>query len=104
MRVACLITIAVAGLLATRAANTFELLGTVWPTATSTFDVEIGIWNDAFEGAMADWTTATNFTYRINRNSFTDPCVFTDNRNGVAFAFTICGVAWGSTTLAITGI
>ncbi len=77
MRVACLITIAVAGLLATRAANTFELLGPAWPTATSTFDVDIpgggGLWNDAFEGAMADWTTATNFTYHINQNSFSDP-------------------------------
>ena len=92
-------------LLASRPSDGFELTGDKWPSATTTFDVDIpganGLWNTAFEGAMASWNVATNFTYLIRRNSFSDPCNFSDLRNGVAFTPTKCGFSWGSTTLAI---
>ena len=84
----------------------FELLGPAWPTATTTFDVSIaganGLWNDAFEEAMDSWSDVTGFELVINRNSFSDPCSFTDPRNGVGFTPTACGFAWGGTTLGIT--
>ncbi len=93
-------------LLASRPSDGFELAGAKWPSATTTFDVDIpgadGLWNTAFEGAMTSWSVATKFTYLISRNSFSDPCNFSDSRNGVAFTPTACGFSWGSTTLAIT--
>ena len=105
MRFAWLALLISACLLASRPSDGFELLGPKWPNATTTFDVDIpgadGLWNTAFAGAMADWTARTSFTYLIRRNSHSDPCNSSDTRNGVAFAFTACGLSWGSTTLAI---
>jgi hypothetical protein len=93
-------------LLASRPSDGFELTGPKWPSATTTFDVDIpgagGLWNTAFEDAMASWSVPTKFTYLIRRNSFSDPCNFSDTRNGVAFTSTACGVAWGATTLGIS--
>ena len=93
-------------LLASHSSGAFEPTGDKWPSATTTFDVDIpgagGLWNTAFEGAMASWSTVTNFTYLIRRNSFSDPCNFSDTRNGVAFTSSVCGFFWGGTTLAIT--
>ena len=89
----------------------FETLGPIWSGATTTFNVDIPapggdqIWNDAFEGAMAGWNAVTPFNFLIVRDSFADPCSnpnFFPAVNGVAFSSTICGDAWGATTLAIT--
>jgi len=93
-------------LLVSRPSDGFELTGQKWPSATTTFDVDIpgadGLWNTAFEDAMASWSVPTKFTYLIRRNSFSDPCNFSDTRNGVTFTPTVCGFSWGATTLAIT--
>ncbi len=92
-------------LLASRPSDGFELTGPKWPSATTTFDVDIpgggGLWDTAFEDAMDSWSVPTKFTYQIRRNSFSDPCNISDTRNGVAFTPTACGFSWGS-TLAIT--
>ena len=91
---------------AVRTAESYEVYGQTWPQAEATFDVDIpgsnGLWNRAFEEALESWTQSTSFTYRINRNSFSDPCSPSDSRNGVAFAATYCGVAWGGSTLGIS--
>lgn len=76
-----------------------------WPTAEATFHVSIpgadGLWDQAFEDAMASWVTA-GFQYRIVRGSYSDPCSDFDARNGVAFTSTVCGSNYGSGTLAVT--
>ena len=86
--------------------HAFELLGPSWSTATTTFHVEIpgagGLWDESFEEALDSWSDSTGFEYGIVRDSFSDPCSFTDPRNGVAFTPTACGFAWGGTTLGIT--
>ena len=90
----------------------FETDGPVWPGATTTFHVDnlipgpfFSILNNAFEGAIAEWNAVTPFTFLIVRDSFADPCnnpnVFRAV-NGVKFSSTVCGVAWGATTLATT--
>ena len=88
----------------------FETLGPVWPGATTTFHVNIPAvggdpnWNDAFEGAMADWNAVTPFTFVIVRNSSANPCSnpnVTPPKNGARFSTTVCGAAWGATTLAV---
>ncbi len=93
-------------LLVSRPSDGFELTGLKWPSATTTFDVDIpgadGLWNTAFEDAMASWSVTTKFTYLIRRNSFSDPCNFSDTRNGVAFTPTACGISWGATTLGLS--
>lgn len=93
-------------LLMARPSVAFEVLGHEWPNGEATFHVNIaganGLWNSTFEDAMATWNGATPFTFFIVRDSFSDPCDAADARNGVAFTFNECGVAWGSTTLAVT--
>jgi hypothetical protein len=53
---------------------------------------------------MADWNAVTPFTFLIVRNGFASPCnnpnIF-PAKNGVEFSSTVCGDAWGATTLAI---
>ena len=83
--------------------------GRKWPSATSTFNVDIpgddGLWNTAFEEAMGRWNNATVFDYRINQNTFEDPCDREDGyfrQNGVGFSDTTCRDAFGTHTLAVT--
>jgi hypothetical protein len=52
---------------------------------------------------MALWGNNTEFSY-IFSGTYEDPCDPIGNRNGVAFAATDCGDAWGATTLATTHI
>jgi len=89
----------------------FQVSGPSWPKPTTTFHVAIPgsngsvNWNDAFEIAMARWSTLTEFKFVIQRNSFADPCADPNVpplKNGVKFSDTSCGTAFGSTTLAYT--
>ena len=76
-----------------------------WPSATTTFNVDIpeadGLWNTAFEAAMARWNDATIFDFRIRRDTYEDPCDTGDSENGVGFADDVCGEAFGEMALAI---
>lgn len=89
-------------------AGAYELSGYNWPTPSATFYVDIpgedDLWNDAFEAAMAQWRVGTVFQYNIVRDTYSDPCRTDDDRNGVRFAASDCGDAWGQTTLAVTHI
>ncbi len=84
----------------------YQLLGFSWPQPSTTFYVDIpgedGLWNDAFEGAMYEWSAVTVFQFHIVRGTYSDPCNSSDHRNGVRFDSINCGDAWGSNTLAIT--
>ena len=77
-----------------------------WSQPSTTFYVDIpgenGLWNDAFEGSMYEWSENTVFQYYIIRGTYSNPCDASDDRNGVRFDSTNCGDAWGSSTLAIT--
>jgi len=87
-------------------AGAYQLLGQSWSAPETDFYVDIpgadGLWNDAFEGAMAEWGYATSFQYYIFRGVYADPCRNYDGRNGVGFEATYCGYFWGSTVLAVT--
>ena len=89
-------------------AGGYELAGYSWPTPSATFYVDIpgknGLWNDAFEAAMYQWGVDTVFQYYIIRDTYSDPCRENDERNGVRFAVSDCGDAWGRSTLAVTHI
>jgi hypothetical protein len=86
-------------------AHAYQLKDLKWPDPFTTFHVDIpgadGLWDEAFEGAMYEWSAATVFQYYIVRGSYSDPCNPYDDRNGVRFHNTNCGDAWGSTTLAV---
>ena len=75
-----------------------------WPSATTTFNVDIpggnGLWNRAFEDAMGRWNAATIFEFRIRR-TFESPCDTGDSENGVGFASDVCGDAFGKDVLAV---
>ena len=83
-----------------------------WPTATTTFHVDIpgadGLWNTAFEQAMGRWNAATIFEFKIRRDTYESPCdglptrsTGGDSENGVAFVSDVCGEAFGENTLAV---
>ena len=78
-------------------AGAYELADYSWPTASTTFYVDIpggdGLWNDAFEAAMYQWSVNTMFEYYIFRDTYSNPCREDDERNGVAFAASDCGDA-----------
>lgn len=87
-------------------ANAYKLNGVKWPQPSTTFYVDIpggdGLWNNAFEQGMYEWSAATSFQFNIARGTYSDPCNSNDSRNGVSFGYTFCGDSWGGTTLAIT--
>ena len=65
-----------------------------------------GLWNSAFDEAMARWNARTIFQFRRVREG-ADPCSNPNENpagNGVKFSETFCGEDWGSTTLATTKI
>ncbi|NJN47680.1 MAG: matrixin family metalloprotease [Candidatus Competibacteraceae bacterium] len=105
----------------TSPAQSFELIGSKWPTSSVTMSADIasffgevspsGIaWNQAFQEAANSWNTSTAF--RINvADSFSNPCAGIDfpgnnvtgnNQNGVDFTNTLCGDLFGLGTLAVT--
>ena len=88
----------------------YELHDHKWPSATTTFNVDIpggdGLWNRAFEQAMDRWNRATIFNFRV-RHAYEDPCDTRDGVNGVGFAhIVVCGdrVGFGAegSALAVT--
>ena len=92
--------------------NAYVLHDYKWPSAETTFNVNIGapnfpfirergsLWNRAFEEAMNRWNNATVFAFRI-RHTYEDPCDAPDGVNGVGFSRTVCGDSFGK-SLAIT--
>ena len=97
---------AIVALTAMSPLGAYQLLELSWDLPETTFYVSIpgenGLWDDAFEDAMAEWSAATVFQYRIVRGVYADPCNNQDRKNGVGFTTTYCGYAWGSATLATT--
>ena len=87
--------------------NAYELHDYKWPSAETTFNVNIpgrgGLWNRSFEEAMELWSQATIFNFEI-RHTYEDPCDGGDGVNGVGFARDICGDSFGpsETSLAVT--
>ena len=90
----------------------YELHDNRWPSATTTFNVDIpggdGLWNRAFEQAMARWNRATIFNFRI-RHTYEGPChglptqnTPGDHENGVAIVNDMCGESFGESNLATT--
>lgn len=86
-------------------AQAYEAWNSKWPQPQTTFYVSIpgnnGAWNTAFETAMNSWSSA-GFKFAVVRNNYSDPCNTSDRRNGVRFHSSVCGSAFGSTTLAVT--
>ena len=86
-------------------AAAYQLSGPKWPQPTTTFYVDIpgenGLWNTAFEQSMFDWGVGTVFQYKIVSATYSDPCNSSDTHNGVGFATTFCGDAWGTGVLAM---
>ena len=92
--------------------NAYVLRDYTWPSATTTFNVDMpgadGLWNTAFEQAMGRWNAATIFEFRIRRDTFESACdglptrtTEGDSENGVAFVSDVCGEAFGENTLAL---
>ncbi len=61
-------------------------------------------WDDAAEDASGRWNSvATRFRFfKRNPSVAVDSCSFADGVNTVAFSTTICGMAFGSSALAVT--
>ncbi len=76
-----------------------------WSNPLTTFYVSIpgasGQWNTAFAQAMDRWSI-TGFRFQIAQGTYSDPCDDSDHRNGVRFHTSMCGMAFGAGTLAIT--
>jgi hypothetical protein len=89
---------------AARSARAYALEGQKWPTATTNFAYRVPgrtlVFSTAMKQAMAEWTNATPFKYKL-LNRAAAPCN-TNAVNGAGFAQTACGNAFGSTTLAVT--
>ena len=96
--------------------NAYELHDYKWPSAETTFYVNISsphfpyirelgsLWNRAFEQAAERWNQATIFNFGI-RHTYEDPCDGGTRVNGVGFASDICGEdSFGpsGTSLAVT--
>ncbi|MFN8007581.1 MAG: matrixin family metalloprotease [Terriglobia bacterium] len=82
--------------------------GNKWPAAATSFHVHLtggpsGDWDTAFTDAMAKWTNHTIFKYSVADTTAWDPCSDpnTGPKNGTKFSDTVCGDAWGSTTLGV---
>ena len=86
--------------------NAYVLFDFRWPSATTTFNVDIpgadGLWNTAFEQAMGRWNAATIFDFRIRRDTLEDLCDTGNSENGAGFVSDVCGEAFGENTLATT--
>ncbi|MFA7386793.1 MAG: matrixin family metalloprotease, partial [Thiohalobacteraceae bacterium] len=90
--------------LAAQPVQAYQTWNSKWPQPQTTFYVNIpgenGAWNSAFEAAMNSWAPS-GFRFSVVRSS-SDPCNTSDRRNGVRFHTSVCGSAFGSTTLAVT--
>ena len=84
-------------------AHSYNLLGSRWPSASTTFGVSIPGpgWDQAFEDAMSQWNSASGFGYRVS-DQYSDPCTNPNDYfprpeppNGVGFSNTQCGSGFG---------
>ncbi len=87
-----------------RSAHAYTLAGQSWTGARTQFAYVVpgrpAAFATAMKQAMNEWTNTTPFTF-LPLNRTAAPCNM-NGVNGVAFARTACGQAFGSTTLAIT--
>lgn len=87
-----------------RPAQAYSVEGPVWPNGKTTFayviDGSTGLYSTAMKTAMTDWNAVTPFKFTPTTKS-ANPCA-ASGTNGVGFAATACGQAFGSTVLAIT--
>ena len=95
-------------LAASAPATSFELLDASWPEGRTTFFVDFQSSNPtmeptkfqpAFIEAMSFWNESSTFIFDLDESRAQDPC--SEGGNGVAFASTACGDAFGDSTLAI---
>jgi len=87
--------------------SAFDINGRKWPggevevyldlTGSSASGV---LWNTGFAAAMQDWNEATPFNF-VLRPEFRNPCS-RDGLIGVNFTDSVCGDAYGDSTLAVT--
>ncbi len=87
----------------TIAPSAYVLNGVRWPDAETIFWAkgDNDFWNNVFIEAMAQWNNRSNFAFRY-RDAYEDPCSTGYPRvNSWAFRDTICGIAFGATTLAV---
>ena len=92
----------------TETSHGYVLSGKKWPGPSTSFYVHVtggpsGDWDTPFTDAMAKWTNNTIFKYSVAGTTAWDPCSNPNSgaKNGTKFSDTVCGDAWGSTTLAI---
>ena len=107
MKKLCLAGFFAAVLIAVPLIEAYVLFGHRWPQPSTTFSVDIqgadGLWNSAFDEAIALWNERTIFTFRRVR-AYADPCSDPNEnppRNGAAFSDTLCGEDWGDKLLAV---
>lgn len=92
-------------------------LGLFWPNAQAVLNLQLGCpatplvnfgpcWDDAAEDAAGRWNAvATQFRFlKTTPAQAVNPCSASNGVNSVAFSDTICGTAFGATTLAVTRI
>jgi hypothetical protein len=87
----------------------YVLSGKKWPSPSTSFYVHVpngpsGDWDSPFTNAMGKWSNSTIFKYNVADSTSWDPCSdpSMSSKNGAKFSETICGDAWGATTLAVT--
>jgi hypothetical protein len=101
----------------------FVLSGGRWPTAQTTFKINIpnglankDLWNNAFIDALEAWNRDTLFRFQYNVVETSDPCTGYsknsqgegfpsgngDNMNSAGFKADLCGNSFGGTVLATT--
>ena len=84
----------------------YKLTGYQWLSSSATFYTKNSnnpVFNDAFRAALAQWNNLSDFTfYAID--SYDNACEkVSPRRNSWTFQYDICGIAFGSTTLAVAG-
>ncbi len=87
----------------------YVLSGKKWPSPSASFYVQVtngpsGDWDTPFTNAMAKWSNNTIFKYSVAGSTSWDPCSNPNSsaKNGTKFSDTVCGNAWGATTLGTT--
>src|SRR2546422_11752955 len=83
----------------------YVFTGSKWPSPTTSMYISIDApWDDAFITAMSRWNQSTVFQFTYV-SQFWDPCNNPNSpprHNGVKFSDTLCGDAFGNSTLAVT--
>jgi hypothetical protein len=99
-------TLALAAGWTSAAACVYE--GSKWPGPSATMSPAPSLGSTflgAFQQATQSWTSATVFGFSVSQDATADPCSNPNQstlKNGVKFASTDCGTAWGAGVLAET--